>query len=185
MDNFEWTKIAGAVLCALLVIFGPKAVIELNTHAPAKPGYTLPAAAAAAPDHGGDAKAAEAGAAPAGGESVIALLAKANAENGKAVFSKCKTCHVAEKGKPSTVGPNLWGVVNRPKAHLEGYKYSEGMKAKGGEWTFENISTFLHDPKAYVPGTKMTFAGIPKASDEADLIAYLATLSDTPVPLPK
>ena len=135
-----------------------------------------------------DAKAAAAAPAAGGGDigpDAVALLPKANAENGKAIFAKCKSCHVAEKGKPSGVGPNLYGVVNRPKAKVEGFKYSEAMTTKGGEWTFENISHFVANPKAYVPGTKMVFSGVPAAADRADLIAYLATLADTPVPLPK
>lgn len=217
MDNFELTKIAGAVLSALLLIFGVKTAIELNTHSkPNVVGYALPGSepapeaaaegateakaegdktAEAAPVEGeaakpaaeaGAAKPADAAAAPAeGGNDVVALLAKANADNGKALFSKCKACHVVEKGKSSTVGPSLWGVVNRPKAALENFKYSEAMKAKGGEWTFENLSAFLRNPKAYVAGTKMVFAGIKDPAEEADLIAYLATLADSPVPLPK
>lgn len=249
MDHFEYTKIAGAVLAALLLIFGTKAYVELKTgHGPGeKVGYALPGteapaaeasadaaapAAEAAPAEGAkaetaaggepakegapakeaaavkdaapakeaaatkdgapakeaapaaDAKA-EGGATPAAGGEVVALLAAANAENGKAGFSKCKSCHVAEKGKSSTVGPNLWGVVNRKTASLEGFNYSEGLKTKGGDWTFENLSAFIRNPKGYAPGTKMVFAGIKDPAAEADLIAYLATLADTPVALPK
>lgn len=214
MDHFEFTKIAGAVLAALLLIFGTKTYVELNTghgHGD-KVGYALPgteapaaeagAAAAAAPAEGAAAETAAAGepakdgapaadaqsaggATPAGGGEVVALLVAANAENGKAGFSKCKSCHVAEKGKGSTVGPNLWGVVNRKAASLEGFNYSEGMKTKGGDWTFENLSAFIRNPKGYAPGTKMVFAGIKDPAAEADLLAYLATLADTPVALPK
>ena len=199
MDSFEMTKIAGAVLSALLLIFGTKTFIESTSHhKPAKPGFELQAAAepaAEAPAEGAaaeapaDGKAAEAthAAAPAGdiGPDAVALLSKANAENGKAIFAKCKSCHSAEKGKPNGVGPNLYGVVNRPKAKAEGFKYSEAMIAKTGEWTFENLSHFIANPKAYVAGTKMVFKGLPAAAERADLIAYLATLADTPVALPK
>ncbi len=219
MDSFEWTKVAGAVLSALLLIVGGKTAIEMAHHSkPTVVGYTLPggepaAAPAAAADAGtaaatGGAKAdattkdaaadaaakdaapvgdtaADTAAAPADGSDVIALLTKASADNGKAVFGKCKSCHVVEKGKASGVGPSLWGVVNRPKGSLDGFKYSEAMKAKGGEWTFESLSGFLRNPKGYVAGTKMVFAGIKDPAEEADLIAYLASLGDTPVPLPK
>lgn len=184
MDSFELTKIAGAVLCALLLIVGTKTYIDMGSHHKlAKPGYELPAAAAPA----AESAAAAPGAAPAGdiGPDAVALLSKANAENGKVTFAKCKSCHTPEKGKPNGVGPNLYGVVNRPKAKVEGFKYSEAMIAKTGEWTFENLSHFIANPKAYVAGTKMVFAGLPSAADRADLIAYLATLADTPVPLPK
>jgi len=180
MDSFEFTKIAGAVLSALLLIFGTKVLIESTSgHHAEKPGYTLtvapPAEAAPAPES----------TATADQVDILTLLPKANADNGKAVFGKCKTCHSSDKGKPNAVGPNLWGVVNRPKGHAEGFKYSDAMKSKGGEWSFENLSEFLRNPKTYVPGTKMVFNGIPNPQDEADLLAYLATLADTPVPLPK
>ena len=134
-----------------------------------------------------DAAAKDAAAAPAagGGDEVLTLLAKASADNGKAVFGKCKSCHLVEKGKTSTVGPNLWGIVNRAKGSYEGFKYSEGMLAKGGNWTFADLSAFIRNPKGYVPGTKMVFNGIASPADEADVIAYLATLADTPVALPK
>lgn len=186
MDSFEMTKIAGAVLSALLLIVGTKTFIESTSHHKlAKPGYVLPAATA--PADGAGAEASAEGAAPAGdiGPDAVALLGKANAENGKAVFAKCKSCHTADKGKPNGVGPNLFGVVNRPKAKVEGFKYSDAMVAKTGEWTFENLSHFLANPKAYVAGTKMVFKGIPAAAERADLIAYLASMADIPVALPK
>ena len=213
MDNFEATKVAGAVLSALLLIVGTKTIVEMRTgHTAAAPGYTLPGGEAPADEkkdaaEGSDAKTVEApkdgaakdagsaapaaggpaagGGSSAGGGDAVALLAKASADNGKSVFGKCKTCHVIEKGKTPTVGPNLWGVVDRPKASYPGFSYSDGMKAKGGNWTFEDLSTFLKNPKGFVVGTKMVFNGLPSPADEADVIAYLATQSDTPVPLPK
>jgi cytochrome c len=189
IDGFEFTKIAGAVLSALLLIFGTRTIIDMNVgHAPEKPGYTLPAPTATS----GKGSGASAEAAPAAAETpdeaakkVMALLPKANAENGKTIFNKCHACHVAEKGKKPTVGPNLWDVVNRKRASYPGFAYSDAMKAKGGDWSFEELAKFIHNPKAYIPGTKMMFAGLPTANDEADVIAYLATLADTPVPLPK
>lgn len=217
MDNFEMTKIAGAVLAALLLIFGFKTLVEMRSsgHGETKVGYALPGSAApekaevpaekaaeakpaevAKPaDKPASAKAADAAAATAapavaaapaaGGDDITPLLAKASADNGKAVFAKCKSCHLVEKGKSSTVGPNLWGVVNRPKGSYEGYNYSPGIKAKGGNWTFADLSAFLTNPKAYVAGTKMAFNGLEAASDRADVIAYLSSLADTPFPLPK
>ena len=186
MDTFEFTKTAAAVLSALLLIVGTKTAIDMNVgHTPEKPGYTLPAPAPAETANAPQGEGAAAPAAAAGGEEVVALLAQANAENGKAIFKKCQGCHVAENGKSSTVGPNLWGVVNRPKASFPGYNYSDAMKKKGGDWSFEELAHFLHGPKTYIPGTKMVFNGLASPSDEADVIAYLATLADTPVALPK
>ncbi len=212
MDSFEFTKIAGAVLTALLVIFGTKTLIESRQgHSDAKPGYTLPGSAPAAEakspgeaktanvksaePKSADAKPAEAkpadaatpAAAPAaaGGGEVVALLAKASADNGKAIFSKCKACHNVENGKPKLIGPNLWGIVDRPKGAADGFEYSAGMKAKGGNWTFADLATFITKPSAYVAGTKMVFTGISNPGDVADVIAYLAAQADTPVALPK
>ena len=217
MDSFEFTKIAGAVLVALLVIFGTKTFIESRQgHSGAEPGYTLPgsepakeakapadakaadaakpAEAKAAETKTAEAKTAEAKpadaavpAAPAaaGGGDVVALLAKASADNGKAIFGKCKACHNVEKGKPKLIGPNLWGIVDRPKGAAEGFEYSAGMKAKGGNWTFADLATFVAKPSAYVAGTKMVFTGLSNPADVADVIAYLAAQADTPVALPK
>lgn len=182
MDSFEFTKIAAAVLTALLVIVGTKTAIEMNAHGgEEKPGYTI---AVAEPEgEGADAAGADAAAAePAVDFNTI--LAKANAETGKKVFAKCKGCHAAESGKPATVGPNLWGVVNRDIAHAEGFKYSAGLEGKEGNWTFENLAAFLKAPKAFAPGTKMVFPGFKDPVEKANLIAYLATLADSPVALP-
>jgi cytochrome c len=193
IDEFEFIKIAGAVLSALLLIFGTRTIIDMNVgHTPEKPGYQLPAPKEEAGKAGaGSGTAATAEATPAAetpedaAKKALALLPKANAENGKAIFKKCQACHVAEKGKAPTVGPNLWDVVNRKRASYPGFSYSDAMKAKGGEWSFEELAKFIHSPKTYIPGTKMVFSGLPSPNDEADVIAYLATLADTPVPLPK
>ena len=77
---------------------------------------------------------------------------------------------------PNRVGPNLWGVVGRPKGSEAGFDYSAAMKAKGGNWTIDDLNQFLTSPKTFVPGTKMTFAGLPKIQDRADVIGYLQTL---------
>ena len=230
MDQFEFTKIAGAILAALLLIFGAKTIIDTRLeHTGQKVGYALggaeaPAketAAAPAKDGAAPAKAVaakeaaapakepaatptkeatapakeaapkeaakpEAAAAVSGpGDDVVALLGKASAENGQAIFKKCQTCHTYEKGKPKGLGPNLYGIVNRAKGSFEGFEYSAGMKAKGGNWTFDDLAKFITKPSAYVPGTKMVFAGLSSPSDAADVLAYLATLADSPVPLPK
>lgn len=149
--------------------------------AEAKPAAEAPTADAPK----ADAAKTEAPAAAGGAEAVLALLPKADADAGKANFAKCKACHNIEKGKPKAVGPNLWGVVNRPKASFEGFEYSPAMKAKGGNWTFADLAGFISNPKGYVTGTKMVFNGLPDPKDAADVIAYLAKQSDTPAELPK
>ena len=89
------------------------------------------------------------------------------------------------KGGQNLVGPNLWGIIGRPKASEAGFNYSAALKAKGGNWTIDDLNQFIANPRGYIPGTNMTFAGIQRGSERADLIAYLNTLSDNPAPLPK
>jgi len=103
-------------------------------------------------------------------------------------FKKCTACHSAEKGGPNKVGPDLWGIVDRPVAAHEGFAYSAGMKefSKGGteKWTYDHLNHFLTSPKGLVKGTAMGFAGLKKDDERANVIAYLRTLADSPVPLP-
>ena len=115
---------------------------------------------------------------------VTPAMAEGDAALGAKIFNKCKTCHENEKGV-NRVGPTLKGVVGRKTGTVEKFKYSEAMAAKGGDWSFADLAAFTANPKGYVAGTKMVFNGIPAAADRADLIAYLATLADTPVALPK
>lgn len=182
MDSLEANKIFGAVLGTIFVVFGGSLLADglFHSEAPEKPGYTIVAAEAPA-----------AGGAPAAAEDppVATLLVSANAEKGATEFKKCQACHSGEKGGPNKVGPDLWDLVNRPVAVHEGFSYSAGMKdfAKGGEtkWDYDHLYHFLKGPKQYVAGTAMGFAGIKDPQGRADLLAYLRTLSDSPVPLPE
>ena len=106
-------------------------------------------------------------------------------EKGQATAKQCQACHTFEKGGPNRVGPNLWGIVGRPRASEAGFNYSAAMKAKGGTWTFDELYTFLANPRGVIPGTNMTFAGLARGQQRADVIDYLHTLSDSPLPLPK
>lgn len=181
IDSFELSKIAGAFLCALLVIVGFRVAMDIASHGEhaEKPGFVLPAPQAAAPaagDHGAPGAAPAAPAAPAFDPKAVAdAAASANAQNGQKIFMKCGACHSAEHGGPNKMGPNLAGVVGRPKASHEGFTYSDAMKGKGGNWTLEDLAAFIHNPKGFVPGTKMSFPGIADAGDLADLLAYLNT----------
>lgn len=176
MDSFELNKIAGAVLGAMLFALGTGFLAELIYHPrPAGTmGYALP----------------EAQEAPAGGEKkepdkpLPVLLASADAGKGQNAAKKCGACHVFEKGAPNKVGPNLWGVVTRPRGTHEGFNYSAAMKSKSDPWTYEEINEFITNPKKYVPGTIMAFAGDASAEDRANILAYLRTLSDSPPAFP-
>lgn len=180
MSSFEWNKIIGAVLVALLAIktFDIVGNAAVNPHKLEQNVYVV---------EGVEAAAAPAGEAPAAKElePVGPLLAAANVEAGKKAAAKCATCHSFDKGGANKVGPNLWNIVNNKHAHADGFAYSTAMQGKSSEpWGYEDINHFLASPRTYLPGTKMTFAGVPKASERADIIAYLRSLSDSPAALP-
>lgn len=102
------------------------------------------------------------------------LLAVADPAAGATVFNKCKACHKVD-GTDGT-GPHLNGIVDRPKAAIAGFAYSDVLMGMSAEsWTTENLSNFLANPKGYAPGTKMSFAGLPKPEDRANVVAWLAT----------
>jgi cytochrome c len=180
MDAFEYNKIAGAVLSALLVAFGCRTLrdLALQEPKPEKPGWVLPVTQTEPGKTGPTTQLFD----PA---EVMALLPKASADNGRDVFKRCLQCHTAEKGAPHRVGPNLWGIVNRPRAAASAFPYSEAMKNHPGNWTFIELAKYLHDPKTDIAGNKMAFAGIKDNAELADLLAYLRTLSDSPAPLPE
>ncbi len=109
------------------------------------------------------------------GINFAALLAQADADKGARVFSKCKACHKVEDGN-NGVGPHLFGVVNRDIGSVSGFGYSGALSELPGNWTADALNGFLESPKAYATGTKMTFSGLKKPEDRANLIAYLSSV---------
>jgi cytochrome c len=115
---------------------------------------------------------------------IAPLLASANVENGEKLSRVCTSCHTFDKGGRNGTGPNQWNVVGSKKGHAEGFDYSDALLATGGEWSYESLNKFLANPKKYAPGTKMNYAGLRKEQERADLIAWLRTKADNPIPLP-
>jgi cytochrome c len=111
-------------------------------------------------------------------------LQTASVQKGEASAKKCAACHTFAKGDKNGVGPNLYGIVGDHKGEGRGFNFSAAMKAKGGTWSIDELNQFIASPKGFVPGTAMGFAGIPKDTERADVLAYLNSLSDKPAPLP-
>lgn len=178
METTNSNKLAMAVLFTLLgtMALGIFSNAIFAPHKPLKPGYALPAGEEAAVKP-------PVNAAPE--EPLPALLAKADAKKGEADAHLCLACHNFQKGAPAKVGPPLYGVVGRPVASVPGFAYSDDLKKMGGDWSYEKIFDFVKGPKAMAPGTKMSFPGEQDPHKRADILAYLQTLSDSPVPFPK
>jgi cytochrome c len=182
MNSFEINKILGALLgtCLVLVAMHIASGAIFTPEPPAKPGYVIavkeeqPAGGAAA-------------AAPAA-QPIETLLASASSERGTQTAKQCQACHNFQEGQGPKVGPDLYGVVDRPIASVSGFNYSSALKGAaqklGGKWTFDALNQWLTKPSAVAPGTAMTFAGLSNEKQRADVIAYLDTLSPHPVPLP-
>ncbi len=179
MDSLDANKAIAAVLVAGIAFFitgllGDNLVHEERPSRPALAIQGEATTAGAAPQQ------------PAGPAPIIPLLASADVKKGDTfVHQVCTACHTFNQGGKPLIGPNLYGVVEAPHDHEEGFSYSPALeKFKGKPWTYEQLNKWLYDPQTYAPGTRMTYTGIKSTQQRADVIAYLRTLSPNPVPLP-
>ncbi len=185
MDSFEFNKIAGGMLTALLFMFGVPEMAHIlgghgGAHGKASMGYELPKPKAAASTGGGAPAVAAFSFA-----KVAAALPAASAESGKEFFKACAQCHTPDKGGANKLGPNLHGIVGREVGKLASFtNYSPALSGKGGKWTWELLTEYLHDPKGSIPGNRMSYAGVKEVAEMADLLVYLRTLADSPAALP-
>lgn len=128
---------------------------------------------------GGDAPAAPAKPAPTAAEKAALLAAlpapwnQADLDNGRRVFARCRSCHTVTEGGPNMTGPNLYGVFGRTAGGQPKFNYSPAVKEAGFVWNGEHLDHWLENPRTFLRGTKMSFAGLPDATDRRDVIAWL------------
>jgi cytochrome c len=170
MQGLEFNKIAAAILTAgivaMLAGFIARELVRpeaLKQNAYQVAGSEAPAAASS-------------GEQQAGPEPIAPLMASADPKAGAEIAKKCTQCHTFEKGGPNRVGPNLFGVAGEPIGQGKGYSFSSALSGKGGTWSDDTLNLWLWKPQSFARGTKMTFAGLPKAKDRADIVAYLDSL---------
>jgi cytochrome c len=177
MDSFEWNKILGGVLGSVLFIVALNILVdELMTPEKAtSPGMTVAVSETPAGGTSG---------APEAKPDWGTVLPTADAAAGEKIHQRCLQCHDFTKGGPNKIGPNLWGVVGNKRAHEPSFSYSGAMQSAGGTWGYDELDAFLTNPRAAIPGTKMTFAGLSKQQDRINLIAWLRQQSDSPLAIP-
>lgn len=178
MNGFEFNKLFAAILVAGLIamIAGYISREVVNPHKLEKNAYVV---------EGVGAPVASTASAPQGPAAIEPLLAKADVDAGQKYARVCGTCHSFGKGEAAKIGPNLYDIIGSKHGHMAGFDYSDAMKSMAGNWDYHELNEFLFSPRAHLPGTKMTYAGIKDDQARANVIAWLRTLSDSPAPLPK
>ena len=178
MDSFEINKMVAAVLVAGLVAMVSGFIARSLVHqdVPDQPAYTV-AGMETQPVTGQQEKEEL--------KPIVPMLASASAEDGQSVARKCSACHSFDQGGPNKVGPNLFDIVGADIAHIDGFNYSSAMAQREGAWGYEELNAFLHDPRGFLPGTRMAFAGLKKPEERANIIKYLMSISQNPPPVPE
>jgi len=178
MKSLFVNTVLGTTLAAALAVVGLGVVSNalFEPHYPEEPAYPVELGA---PE----------GAGPAAGEAeaepdIAVLLASASIEAGAKLTAQCKSCHVFEQGGANGIGPYLWNVYGRPAGEVPGFGYSAAMAGFDQAWTAETLNGFLAAPKQYIEGTAMSYAGLKKPQDRANIIAYLHSLNPSAPPLP-
>ncbi|AAV86318.1 cytochrome C [Anaplasma marginale str. Dawn] len=170
--GFRFNRVATAILLASFVILLVSNVVDLLYNPDEDPprGYSV--------DVGSKQPAAtDAGAGDAQQEVDLAsLMSNASPDRGKSVSKKCVACHTFDKGGPNRVGPNLWGIIGAKKCNTPGFTYSKALSSMQGDWSEEELFKFLKSPQSYASGTRMSFVGLSKPQDIADLLAYMKQL---------
>ena len=173
MSGLEVNKILAAIIMAVLIVFLISNIgdylVNPNKDSNTKTAYNVESTESTTTEENKDTSEIKI-------ESILTLLASASLEKGEKTYKKCGSCHSYTKDGKNKVGPNLWNIVNRPIANVDGFAYSSALAEFGGVWGYEELSKFLYKPKDYIKGTKMIYKGLKKPSDRADLISYLESL---------
>ena len=180
MNSVDLNKVIGSVLGTVLFVLVLKMIVIPVLYyvpPPAKPGYVVQGVQETAATL---ASAPEQETMPDWGT----VLPKADVAKGQQIAQRCQQCHNWVKGGPNAIGPNLWGVVGRARASVASFSYSSAMAANHDPWTYDKLFQFWKSPGTYVPGTKMSFAGLKSADDRVNLLAYMRLQSDSPLPIP-
>lgn len=164
--TFGWILFSGIVLLGGASLSSHYFQAD-KPHAPHEGGYFIEGAA----EEGGEDE----------GPALATLLANADLAAGEKIFAKCSACHTIEQGGANGIGPNLWGVLGKPIGkHAAGFDYSSALSDHGGDWSYENMNAWLTSPRAFASGTKMSFAGLGKPEDRANVMAYMNSMGGGP-----